>query len=64
MPIQIIISNSQNSPDLDPSLALIEFQGTLECDQADLRGLSVGDFEEDDKVRWMQWLGSTACPLM
>lgn len=50
MTLQIVIPSSQNSQNQDPQLVLIEFQGTLECNQHDLRGISVGDLEEDNKV--------------
>ncbi|GAB5592507.1 hypothetical protein Unana1_07407 [Umbelopsis nana] len=49
MTLQIVIPSSQNSQNQDPQLVLIEFQGTLECNQHDLRGISVGDLEEDNK---------------
>ncbi|KAG2189372.1 hypothetical protein INT44_004514 [Umbelopsis vinacea] len=49
MTTQIVISNLQDSHNQDESVILIEFQGTLECEQDDIRGLKVGDLEENDQ---------------
>lgn len=50
MTTQIVISSLQDSQNQDDTVILIEFQGTLECEQDDVRGLRVGDLEENEQV--------------
>jgi hypothetical protein len=50
MTTQIVISSLKDSHNQDDTLILLEFQGTLEYDQDDIRGLTVGDLEENDQV--------------
>ena len=50
MTTQIVISSLQDSQNQDDTVILIEFQGTLECEQDDVRGLKVGDLEENEQV--------------
>jgi hypothetical protein len=50
MTTQIVISSLQDSQNQDDTVLLIEFQGTLECEQDDIRGLKVGDLEENEQV--------------